>query len=181
MKAARAVRGRSGVSQPGAWPVWSAPGRFLSFLSWSGAAVTAAPVVSCSPWGPWGKLSGGNRESSDESSVKPGRSPLLRALIQYFFVKYYKAHDQSGEYFEAQFSYFTGTILPGFLWSPSLAQIHHRMMLVWIMTESVRMTRLWWWGAPPAPPVPPPPRPPTSPTPKRKNSFSTSLKKSLEI
>ena len=68
------ARELNGASQSGAWgvlPVWSVAGRFLSFLSSSGAAATVAPLGSFSP--PWGKPIGGSRESSDESSVRPGR------------------------------------------------------------------------------------------------------------
>ena len=61
--------GLRGASQSGAWE--AAAGRFLSFLSWSGAAVTAALQVSFSPQE--GKQGGGSRGSSGGSSVKPGR------------------------------------------------------------------------------------------------------------
>ena len=69
---------------------------------------------------------------------------------------------------ECQFSYFAGTILPGFLWS--LGLIHHQIMLVWIMTESVRMTRLWWWSALPPPPAPPAAPPPPRQTPRTRTA-----------
>ena len=43
-----------------------------------------------------------------------------------------------------QFSYFAGTILPGFL--SSLLIIRHQMKQIWIQTETAETRRLWWWN-----------------------------------
>ena len=124
----------TGVRGASPWPASSVGGRFLWSLCWRGAAVTAALPASCRR----GRPPGGGRASSGESSVRHGRSDLIMRIS-------YKAQQTGGGKVSnmwsavRQFSYFTGTILPGFLWS--LGLIHHRMMLVWIMTESVRMTR----------------------------------------
>ena len=65
-----------GVRGASPWPASSVGGRFLSFLSWSGAAVTAGLQGSCRRGPPLG----GGRASSGGSSVRPGRSDAMMCL-----------------------------------------------------------------------------------------------------
>ena len=80
----------------GAWPAWSVPGRFLSFLSWSGAAATV---------GPWGRPAGGDRESSDESSVRPGRDNSIY-VTRHYFQQFSCTFDLQYYPFDTQVSFF---------------------------------------------------------------------------
>ena len=129
---------------------------------WPDPELPLAPLLerSCSDCGQQGPGAGGSRKKQGKfrrvlsetwwvgrtSNLDLHHSEMAQD-IHFSFILYCPSPQRKVDLEYAafrQFSYFAGTILPGFLSSPLI--IRHQMKQIWIQTETAATRRLWWWS-----------------------------------